>query len=77
MRSSATIVGETTGGGAHPVSGHRIDHDFKIGVHSPASSIQCQRRIGKAPVLHPTFPANSSEALDVAEKLATAKIQSK
>lgn len=28
----ATIVGETTGGGAHPVSGHRIDEHFSIGV---------------------------------------------
>jgi hypothetical protein len=26
----ATIVGETTGGGAHPVSGHRIDDHFMI-----------------------------------------------
>jgi len=25
----ATIIGETTGGGAHPVSGHRIDDHFK------------------------------------------------
>jgi len=28
----ATIIGETTGGGAHPVSGHRIDAHFMIGV---------------------------------------------
>ena len=28
----ATIVGETTGGGAHPVAGHRIDEHFMIGV---------------------------------------------
>jgi len=28
----ATIVGETTGGGAHPVAGHRIDEHFIIGV---------------------------------------------
>lgn len=28
----ATIVGETTGGGAHPVSGHKIDDHFVIGV---------------------------------------------
>ena len=28
----ATIIGETTGGGAHPVSGHRIDDHFMIGV---------------------------------------------
>ncbi len=28
----ATIIGETTGGGAHPVSGHKIDEHFTIGV---------------------------------------------
>ncbi len=28
----ATIVGETTGGGAHPVSGHKIDDHYAIGV---------------------------------------------
>jgi hypothetical protein len=28
----ATIIGETTGGGAHPVSGHRINEHFMIGV---------------------------------------------
>ena len=28
----ATIIGETTGGGAHPVAGHRIDEHFMIGV---------------------------------------------
>jgi retinol-binding protein 3 len=28
----ATIIGETTGGGAHPVSGHKIGDHFAIGV---------------------------------------------
>ena len=28
----ATIIGEVTGGGAHPVMGHRIDDHFMIGV---------------------------------------------
>jgi len=28
----ATIVGETTGGGAHPTQGRRIDEHFMIGV---------------------------------------------
>jgi C-terminal processing protease CtpA/Prc len=32
MLKRATIVGETTGGGAHPVSGHRVDDHFMIGV---------------------------------------------
>jgi C-terminal processing protease CtpA/Prc len=28
----AMIIGETTGGGAHPVFGHRVDDHFMIGV---------------------------------------------
>jgi C-terminal processing protease CtpA/Prc len=28
----ATIIGETTGGGAHPVRGERLDEHFMIGV---------------------------------------------
>jgi hypothetical protein len=28
----ATIIGETTGGGAHPVSGHKVDDHYGIGV---------------------------------------------
>ena len=28
----AVIVGETTGGGAHPVSGHRVADYFMVGV---------------------------------------------
>ncbi len=42
----ATIAGETTGGGAHPVSGHRIDDHFMIGVPfaravNPISKTNC------------------------------------
>jgi retinol-binding protein 3 len=32
IQKRATIVGETTGGGAHPVRGRRIDDHFMIGV---------------------------------------------
>jgi len=32
----ATVVGETTGAGAHPVAGHRIDDNFMIGVRTDA-----------------------------------------
>lgn len=42
----ATVVGETTGGGAHPVSGHRLDDRFSIGVPfaraiNPISKTNC------------------------------------
>ena len=54
----ATIIGETTGGGAHPVSGHRIDDHFMIGVPSPKPSTPSPKPTGKEPASSPTskFP---------------------
>ncbi len=73
----ATLVGETTGGGAHPVSGHRIDDHFTIGVPFARAVNPVSKTNWEGTGVTPDVPANSSEALDVAEKLATAKIQSK
>jgi hypothetical protein len=73
----ATIVGETTGGGAHPVSGHRIDDHFTIGVPSARAVNPVSKTNWEGTGVTPDVPANSSEALDVAEKLATEKIQGK
>jgi len=39
----ATIVGEVTGGGAHPVRGHRIDDRFTIGVPFAKAVNDCYR----------------------------------
>jgi C-terminal processing protease CtpA/Prc len=51
----ATIVGETTGGGAHPVSGHRIDDHFMIGVpFARAINPISPKPIGKEPASNPT-----------------------
>jgi hypothetical protein len=73
----ATLVGETTGGGAHPVSGHRIDDHFTIGVPFARAVNPVSKKNWEGTGVAPDVAANSSEALDVAEKLATAKIQSK
>ncbi|HXC44106.1 MAG TPA: S41 family peptidase [Candidatus Dormibacteraeota bacterium] len=73
----ATIVGETTGGGAHPVSGHRIDDHFMIGVPFARAVNPVSKTNWEGTGVAPDVPANSAEALDVAEKLATEKIQSK
>jgi C-terminal processing protease CtpA/Prc len=73
----ATIIGETTGGGAHPVSGHRIDDHFMIGVPSARAINPVSKTNWEGTGVTPDVPANGSEALDVAEKLATTKIQSK
>ena len=43
----ATIVGETTGGGAHPVSGHRIDDHFMIGVPFARHQSHLQNQLGR------------------------------
>jgi len=46
----ATIIGETTGGGAHPVSGHRIDDHFRIGVpFCPCHQPHLQDQLGRKP----------------------------
>jgi hypothetical protein len=43
----ATIIGETTGGGAHPVSGHRIDDHFMIGVPFARDQSHQQNQLGR------------------------------
>ena len=51
----ATVVGETTGGGAHPVSGRRINDQFVIAVPTgrPINAVtksklgRCRRRTGR------------------------------
>ena len=69
----ATIIGETTGGGAHPVSGHRIDDHFMIRVPfaraiNPISKTNWER-IG----VEPDVKVPAAEALEVAKKLAAKK----
>jgi len=50
----ATIVGETTGGGAHPVRSHRITEHFGIGVPFARAINPVTTPIGKAPVSNRT-----------------------
>jgi len=50
----AIMVGETTGGGAHPISGHHIDDHFMIGVPFAAPSTRSAKPTGKAPASSPT-----------------------
>ena len=46
----ATIVGETTGGGAHPVAGERINDHFKIGVPFAHDQPDYEDRMASVPV---------------------------
>jgi hypothetical protein len=69
----ATIVGETTGGGAHPVSGHRIDDHFMIGVPFARAINPISKTNWEGTGVEPDVKVSAAEALDVAKKLAVKK----
>lgn len=73
----ATLVGETTGGGAHPVDGHRIDDHFMIGVPFARAINPVSKTNWEGIGVTPDVPAKASDALEVAEKLASAKASTK
>ena len=70
----ATIVGETTGGGAHPVDGHRIDDHFMIGVPFARAVNPISKKNWEGTGVEPDVPVKASEALDKAEELTKAKL---
>jgi retinol-binding protein 3 len=67
----ATIVGETTGGGAHPVAGHRIDDRFMIGVPFATAVNPTSHTSWEGTGVEPDIKVPADSALAVAEKLAT------
>jgi hypothetical protein len=71
----ATIIGEITGGGAHPVSGHRIDDHFIIGVPFARAINPISKTNWEGTGVEPDTKAPSSEALDVAKKMAAEQIK--
>jgi hypothetical protein len=74
---SATLVGETTGGGAHPVAGHRIDDHFMIGVPFARAINPISKTNWEGTGVEPDVKVAASEALEVAIKLATEGIKGK
>ena len=70
----ATIVGETTGGGAHPVAGHHIDDHFMIGVPFARAINPISKTNWEGTGVEPDVPAKAAEALEKAEELAKSKI---
>ncbi len=70
----ATIVGETTGGGAHPVSGHRIDDHFMIGVPFARAVNPISKKNWEGTGVEPDVPVKAADALQKAEELAAAKV---
>jgi C-terminal processing protease CtpA/Prc len=68
----ATIVGEVTGGGAHPVSPHRIDDHFVIGVPFARAVNPISKTNWEGTGVEPDVKVAAADALDTAVKLAMA-----
>jgi len=66
----ATIVGETTGGGAHPVRGQRIDEHFMIGVPFARAINPISKTNWEGTGIEPDVKVPAAEALTTAQKLA-------
>src|SRR3984885_5721288 len=73
----ATIVGETTGGGAHPVRGMPAGDHFTIGVPfgRPINPVTKGDWEGKG--VEPDVKVSAADALTTAEKLAAEKLAAK
>jgi hypothetical protein len=69
----ATIVGETTGGGAHPVAGHRIDEHFMIGVPFARAINPITRTNWEGVGVKPDIIVPANDALATAQKLLSEK----
>jgi len=73
----ATIVGETTGGGAHPVSGHTVADYFNVGVPFAKSLDPVTKTNWEGTGVEPDVKVDAKDALETAEKLALEKVRSK
>jgi retinol-binding protein 3 len=72
----ATLVGEVTGGGAHPVRGERIDDRFMIVVPFAKAVNPVTKTNWEGTGVKPDVPAAASDALTTAQKLASEKLTS-
>ena len=70
----ATIVGETTGGGAHPVSGHPVADYFMVGVPFAKSLDPVTKTNWEGTGVEPDVKVPAPEALETAQKLAAEKL---
>jgi hypothetical protein len=74
-RKRAVIVGETTGGGAHPVASHRIDDRFTIGVPFARATNPITKTNWEGVGVEPDVKVPASEALATVLKLLAASPQ--
>jgi hypothetical protein len=70
----ATIVGETTGGGAHPVSGQRIDDRFVIGVPFARAISPITKTNWEGTGVEPDVKVAAADALTTAQRLAAERL---
>ncbi|HEY6414403.1 MAG TPA: S41 family peptidase [Edaphobacter sp.] len=73
----ATIVGETTGGGAHPVRGVRVDDHFVVGVPFARAVNPVSKTNWEGTGVEPDVSVKAADALTTAQKLAESKLQTK
>lgn len=71
----ATIIGETTGGGAHPVAGHRVDDHFMIGVPFARAVNPISKTNWEGTGVEPDIKVPADQALDVAKKMGAEQIR--
>ncbi len=67
----ATLIGETTGGGAHPVDGHRIDDHFMVGVPFARAINPISKTNWEGTGVEPDVKVPAADALTTAQKLAS------
>jgi C-terminal processing protease CtpA/Prc len=72
----ATIIGETTGGGAHPVRGEKIDDRFVINVPYARAINPITKTNWEGTGVEPDVKVAAADALTTAQKLAAEKLAS-
>jgi hypothetical protein len=77
MLKRATLVGETTGGGAHAGVFHRIDDHFGIGIPEARAINPYSKSDWDGTGVEPDVKVNAAAALETALKLAESKLQKK
>jgi len=70
----ATLIGETTGGGAHTMAPHRIDDHFFIRVPFGSFVNPITRTDWEGTGVEPDLKVPATDALDVAKNLAAEEI---
>ena len=70
----ATLIGETTGGGAHPVRGEALDDRFTIFVPDARAINPITKTNWEGVGVEPDVKVPAAEALEVAKKLAAERI---